>query len=88
MSSGKGIPVFVPEPQISLREIEDYVRDVFVREFGREAIKQISVGKYPDEYGVLITVDKRHSKMSQLSDEIERQFEEKGIEVGVGVSAI
>ena len=32
--------------------------------------------------------DKRHSKMSQLSDEIERQFEEKGIEVGVGISTI
>ena len=88
MTSRKRIPVLVPEPQISLREIEDYVRDVFVREFGREAIKQISVGKYPDEYGVLITVDKRHSKMSQLSDEIERQFEEKGIEVGIGVSTI
>ena len=88
MISGKGISMFVPEPQIGLREIEDYVRDVFVREFGREAIKRVSVGKYPDEYGVLITVDKRQSKMSQLSDEIERQFEEKGIEVGVGVSTI
>ena len=88
MISGKGIPVFIPEPQIGLREIEDYVREVFVREFGREAIKRVSVGKYPDEYGVLITVDERQSKRSQLSDEIERRFEEKGIEVGVGVSTI
>ena len=32
--------------------------------------------------------DKRHSKRSQLSDEMERQFEEKGIGVGVGVLTI
>ena len=57
-----------------------------MQEFGPEAIKRVSVGKYPDEYGVLITVDKRDSRMSQLSDEMERQFEEKGIEVGVGIS--
>ena len=88
MISGKRIPVLAPEPQIGLREIEDYVREAFVQGFGREAIKRVSVGKYPDEYGVLITVDKRHSKRSQWSDEMERQFEEKGIEVGVGVSTI
>jgi len=88
MISGKRIPVSAPEPRISLREIEDYVREVFVQEFGREAIKRVSVGKYPDEYGVLITVDKRHAKRSQWSDEMERQFEEKEIEVGIGVSTI
>ena len=87
ISREKG-PGLVPEPQISLRELEEYVRDVFVQEFGCEAIKRVSVGKYPDEYGVLITVDKRHSKMSQLSDELERQFEKKGIEVGIGVSTM
>ena len=51
-------PITLPtlESYISLGEVEDYIREAFVREFGDEMIKRVRAGKYPDEIGVRVIV--------------------------------
>ena len=85
MSKPSGI--FPPEPRISVWEIEHYVRDRFVGEFGDEIVRKVSADKYPYEYGVMVTVAKEDlGKMFRLIDDIEAEFTDKGFHVDIALT--
>ena len=79
--------IFPPEPRISVWEIERYVRDRFVGEFGDEIVRKVSADKYPYEYGVMVTVAKEDlGKMFRLIDDIEAEFADKGFHVDIALT--
>ena len=82
-----GIRDIVFEPDISIWEIERLVREAFVDAFGAEIVRRVHADKYPDEYGVTVVVTHKDvDQMYDLSSELEDQFLEKGIPVGIAVS--
>lgn len=79
--------IFPPEPHISVWEIERYVQDRFVGEFGHEIIRKVSADKYPYEYGVMVTVDKEDlGRMFRLIDDIEAEFAGQGVPVDIALT--
>lgn len=82
-----GIRDIVFEPAINIWEIERLVREAFVDAFGAETVRRVYADKYPDEYGVIVVVTHKDvDRMYDLSNELEDQFFEKGIPVGIAVS--
>ena len=83
-----GIRDIVFEPDISIWEIERLVREAFVNAFGSETVRRVYADKYPDEYGVTVVVTHKDvDRMYDLSTDLEDEFLEKGIPVGIAVSA-
>ena len=70
-----------PSLEVNVEDIGQFIKDVFIREFGQERLVDIDVDTYPNEYAFELIVSKYDDEVSEFISQLRELFVNKGLSV-------
>ena len=70
-----------PSLEVNVEDIGQFIKDVFIREFGQERLVDIDVDTYPNEYAFELIVSKYDEEVSEFISQLRELFVNKGLSV-------
>jgi hypothetical protein len=70
-----------PSLEVNVDDIGQFIKDLFIREFGQERLVDIDVDTYPNEYAFELIVTKYDDEVSEFISQLRELFVNKGLSV-------